>query len=374
MAQPRIIGAMILVSGLVSLKSFAWKSPSILESNSYRKELPKQFFRSEKVFIIEEPEPEAENHPATQAKTDGIRYTADISNEELRKLWKKNPEELGSISLGFTDAGRLINGIPFPEGKNWIVTNPSKSYGTEETIQYVTAAINEVAEKVENTPPIRISHLSTRNGGWLRPHLSHQSGRDIDLPIYRLPTSKTKKRRRGLFDVRRNWALVRALVIHGDIQLIILDRKLQKRLYNYAVSIGEDKAWLDSLFRAGRQSLIRHARNHRDHFHVRYFNPRAQELGRRIHPLLPGNKALTKMVKHRIRRGDTLSALARKYGTSIAEIKRVNRIKANYMRIGKILMVPQAASYASIPMPPEIVVPPRRLPPELQNNDPLDSA
>jgi LysM repeat protein len=373
MAQPRIVGAIILVSGLVSLNSFAWKSPSILESNSYRKELPNQFFSSENFFIIEEPEPEAENHPATLAKTDGIRYTADISDEELNKLWKKNPEKLGSISLGFTDAGKLINGIPFPEGKNWIVTDPSKSYGTEETIQYVTAAINEVAEKIENTPPICISHLSNRNGGWLRPHLSHQSGRDIDLPIYRLPANETKGKR-GLFDVHRNWALVRALVIHGDIQLILLDKKLLKQLYNHAVSIGEDKAWLDSLFRAGRQSLIRHARNHRDHFHVRYYNPRAQELGRRIHSLLPGNKSLVKMVKHRVRRGDTLGALARKYGTSIAEIRRVNRIKANYMRVGKTLMVPQAASYASIPMPPDIVVPPRRLPPELQKNDPLDSA
>jgi len=57
-------------------------------------------------------------------------------------------------------------------------------------------------------------------------------------------------------------------------------------LYAYALSIGEDKGWLDSVFHAGANSLIKHARRHRDHFHVRFFNGRAQELGRRVQPFM----------------------------------------------------------------------------------------
>ena len=32
--------------------------------------------------------------------------------------------------------------------------------------------------------PLRVNQLSAREGGWLRPHKSHQNGRDVDLGFY----------------------------------------------------------------------------------------------------------------------------------------------------------------------------------------------
>jgi len=43
---------------------------------------------------------------------------------------------------------------------------------------------------------------------------------------------------------------------------------------------------------------------------------------------------------HRVRRGETLSAIARKYGTSMAEIKKVNRIRGTRIYAGQALTIP----------------------------------
>ena len=84
-----------------------------------------------------------------------------------------------------------------------------------------------------------------------------------------------------------------------------MDKRIQARLYDYALAQGEDKAWLDKLFHAGPDSLVKHARRHRDHFHVRFFASRSQELGRRIQPLL-ARQPEQNVVIHRVVKGDTL--------------------------------------------------------------------
>ena len=43
---------------------------------------------------------------------------------------------------------------------------------------------------------------------------------------------------------------------------------------------------------------------------------------------------------HTVRAGDTLSGIARRYGTSVAKLKAVNNLKNNNLRIGARLMLP----------------------------------
>lgn len=52
-----------------------------------------------------------------------------------------------------------------------------------------------------------------------------------------------------------------------------------------------------------------------------------------------GGSASTR--KHRIRNGDTLGAIAERYKVSVAELKRVNRLKGHQIRAGRDLLVPQ---------------------------------
>jgi len=48
--------------------------------------------------------------------------------------------------------------------------------------------------------------------------------------------------------------------------------------------------------------------------------------------------------KHKVKRGDTLSRLARKYKTSIKAIKNANKMRNNNLLIGKLLIIPEPRS------------------------------
>ncbi|HLL84926.1 MAG TPA: penicillin-insensitive murein endopeptidase, partial [Longimicrobium sp.] len=273
------------------------------------------------------------------------------------------PEMLGSISIGFVDEGRIVNAEKFPAGDGWVVVTPEKTWATRETIDYVIAAIRQVKEWLPDAPPLRVNQISGREGGYLRPHKSHQNGRDVDLGFY-YPTAETvwARERERYIDPARNWALIKALAMRADVQFILVDKRIQKVIYEHALEAGEDKAWLDSLFHAGRASLVQHARRHRDHFHVRFFNPKAQELGRRVAPLL-AQRPEQNLLMHRVKKGDTLGAIALKYGSSVAAIQKANRMKGSFLRLAQVLKVPLRGPCTQCPIPPVVLVPNRRLPP-----------
>ncbi len=296
------------------------------------------------------------------AGTPEVQYTADLSDEELERRWKEEPASLGSVSVGFVHSGRMVNAVRFPDGPDWLVVSPEKAWTTEETVHYLTQVIRELRGRYPDAPLLRVNQISARDGGFIRPHKSHQNGRDVDLGFFYPGGNVVRARERERYiDPVMNWALIRALVTHADVQVILVDRRVQKVLYDHALKIGEDKAWLDSLFHAGERSILKHARGHRDHFHVRFFNPRAQELGRRIAPLL-ALQPEHNIAMYRVRSGDTLGAIAMRYNSTVTAIRNANRIRGTLLRIGQVLSVPLRGPCTRCPIPPPVVVPPRRVP------------
>lgn len=59
-------------------------------------------------------------------------------------------------------------------------------------------------------------------------------------------------------------------------------------------------------------------------------------------------------ISHRVRRGETLAQIADDYGTSVAELRRINRLRRAQLVAGQVLKVParSIASSASSPRPP----------------------
>jgi murein endopeptidase len=296
------------------------------------------------------------------AGTPEVQYTADLSDEELKRQWKEEPSALGSVSVGFVQSGRMINSVRFPDSPDWTVVSPEKAWTTSETVDYLTRVIRELRSRFPQAPLLRVNQISAKDGGYIRPHKSHQNGRDVDLGFY-YPNGNPGhvRARENYIDLTMNWALIRTLVTLTDVQVILVDRRVQKVLYDFALKSGEDKAWLDSLFHDGENSLIKHARGHRDHFHVRFFNPRAQELGRRLAPLL-AMQPEHNIAMHRVRSGDTLGAIAMRYSSSVTSIRTANRIRGTMLHIGQVLSVPLRGPCTQCPVPPPTVVPPRRLP------------
>ncbi len=270
-----------------------------------------------------------------------------------------------SLSIGSPDAGLLVNPVAMPEGPFWVIRNPVETYGTAETILYLQRAIEAVQLQFPDSPPLVVGDISRADGGRLNRHKSHQSGRDVDLGLFYRDGAAADFRpadARNL-DVARTWALVKALAAETDVEHVFLDRSIQRLLQAHARELGES-AWFDELTgRAGvgRDAILQHERRHRDHLHVRFYNPQAQECARRQHRDLVARGVLPPpVVRHRVRSGETLGTLSRRYGVSAASIRRANGMRSSFLRAGQSLAIPTRR------LPVEeapLLVPPRLLPP-----------
>jgi penicillin-insensitive murein endopeptidase len=295
---------------------------------------------------------------------------ADVSDAELEHRLVTKPASLGSMSIGKPSGGLLFNGAPMPPGDGWTVVSPGQSFGTQETIDYLEAAIRAVNAEFPNSQKLSIGDISARSGGYLSPHLSHQSGRDADVGYYYLDGGGWYRRATAQnLDATRTWALVRALVTRTDVEMLLIDRSIQSLLRTEAERLGEDSEWVDGLFK-GKGPLppiIRHAPGHATHLHARFFSPIAQETGRRAYAALVRHQLIRVgpvFAIHVARKGDTLAELAKRYGTTVRAIKQANGLKSNVIQAKKSYRIPEKGK-----APPSLVrgptaIPPRRLPPQ----------
>ena len=211
------------------------------------------------------------------------------SDADLARLVKESPTTLGSASLGIPIRGALWGGVELHESEG-IHREGDNPWGTERAVAAIERAVREVRRCHPDTPKLSIGDLSRRKGGWLRPHASHQMGLDADIGYYYstgpawYQTATTKN-----LDVARTWTLVRAFIEGGDVDAIFMDHGVQQILKSYAEKVGEEQPALDEVFEGNRakQSILRHAWGHATHFHVRFRDPSAEELGKKLAQLFP---------------------------------------------------------------------------------------
>lgn len=295
---------------------------------------------------------------------------AELSAAELRNRLERDPASLGPMSVGAPNGGALVNAIQLPEDPRWQRVSPGAAWGTQETIDYLSSAIGRVVEQYPDSLPLAIGHISDREGGPIRPHRSHQSGADVDVGYYYKPEAHKWYQRatKNNLDLPRTWALVRALITETDVRLILIDSSIQTWLREYAESVNEDPVWLDDIFGAKgskRPALIRHAPGHATHLHVRFYNPIAEETARRCYAdlvALGKVKVQPSFVSYTARKGDTLLALAKRFGTTVKAIKRANALRSNTILAKRVYKIPSSVTH-KISMSARQSVPPRRLPP-----------
>jgi hypothetical protein len=292
-----------------------------------------------------------------------------LGDAELRKQVETDPSVLGSLSVGSPGSGVLINAVPFPADPKWTLANADGNFATSETIEFVRRAIENVHALFPDTPPLTIGDISNPQGGQLHRHQSHQVGRDIDLGFYYKPGQGVwyTPGSAANLDLPRNWALVRSLLHLTDVNTILLDGRIQRVLYNYALSIGEDKDWLNHVFQFAngwKDAPVVHLPLHRTHYHVRFFNRASQELGRRAYPFLIELKKIPPpvfTVPHYVRPGETLGHLAMRYGSSVRAIQQTNGLRGIIIRAGQTLRIPLRG--AAAPPAAPLIIPARPLAP-----------
>jgi penicillin-insensitive murein endopeptidase len=235
---------------------------------------------------------------------------APLTDTDFSQALQQDLPGVGSISIGQSNRGSLYNGVRFPDGPLWQVMEPKYAYGTEETVQAIGHAITEVNRLFPNSPRLSIGHLSREHGGWLRPHRSHQSGRDVDLGFYYhggqrwyVPANETN------LDVARTWALISALLKTTEVDYLFVDKSLHALLRAEAERIGESAGLVREVFDgdARERPLLRHARGHATHLHVRFASPVATQ--------------------NALRAGKQLRASGRRSGALLGALKQRARVQ-----------------------------------------------
>lgn len=238
-----------------------------------------------------------------------------------------------SKSIGGPGSGSLVDGVQLA-GTDLVRVRDGRNWGTRETVDALARAAAAVEAAFPGSPPLLVGDISRREGGRLRGHRSHQSGRDADLGYYHRDGAHRwfKRATRRTLDVPRTWTLLASMLEGDGLEYAFVDWYLQKPLYEYARDVaGLSPAELDRVFqyprkRGVRAGIIRHFRGHRDHIHVRFRSPRAVAAGLaylRAHPELVEPVA----VHHRVRRGDTLGRIARRHNTTVKRLRRWNRLR-----------------------------------------------
>lgn len=188
-----------------------------------------------------------------------------------------------SESIGAVNDGRLEHSEVLPSHPAFDVRDPGRAHATHETVSWMLEAFDALHDGDPRAPRVRVHDLSLPHGGPIADHRSHQSGRDVDVAYYRRACRRSSvcyfhATRPQDLDVARQWRLFRVWLEAGVVDAIFVDYPLEEVLYEEARRQGATRDELERWFQYPRgpghpAGVIRHFRNHADHFHVRFRCP-----------------------------------------------------------------------------------------------------
>ncbi|PRQ08405.1 penicillin-insensitive murein endopeptidase [Enhygromyxa salina] len=179
-------------------------------------------------------------------------------------------------SIGTPQSGRLIAGVQVPPGEGYERRYPNSSWGTTFAVRHLVVTLDEFHRTSGYLGTLMLGSMSFRRGGKIGPHISHQSGRDIDirLPI-RAGVRASQPVKPESVDWAAAWELIAAFARSGAVKVIFLDYAAQRELLGEARRLGVSETRLAELFqfpggRHANRGLVRHSPGHEGHIHVRY--------------------------------------------------------------------------------------------------------
>lgn len=260
----------------------------------------------------------------------------------LSLVFFTEPLQAITAAIGQPYHGRLVNGIPFPtQFPGYQLREENKTRTTPEVIGAVLDAIDGVREKYPDTCDLYLGDFTIGEGGPASHHRSHQNGRDVDMGLY----AKGNRRLDSLhvmnesnLDAAKTWLLMEGLIRSQRVQYIFMDRSVQRIIYEYALSHGVDRAYLDQLFSNSKGSLVKHVPNHVDHMHVRFFTPWStlaahigeSETQKRTVIEMAQQAYLPKRVNYYVQGTESsIDSLAKSFGVTGGDLCRWNQIRGN---------------------------------------------
>jgi hypothetical protein len=178
-------------------------------------------------------------------------------------------------SIGKPQRGRIENSVQLPKSTLYDRGHPWVLWGSSHAVENVVVAIGAFRRDTGFEGKIVVGSMSRRGGRRLPPHVSHQSGRDVDIRLPLLPgLPSNDSPNPDEVDWYATWGLIKAFVDTGEASLIFLDIDLHRRVYEAARVLGVPKTELAEIlmwpfWKGGERPVVRHADGHDAHIHVR---------------------------------------------------------------------------------------------------------
>lgn len=174
--------------------------------------------------------------------------------------------QVGSIAVGATNGGRLVNGLQLPgSGPDWVTYDPirhtipnrgDRRWATDRLLAFLLYVLRDYRLANAGAPPLVIGDLSRPHGGPFGSdfgglgHVSHQNGLDVDVYYPRVD---------------------RALAPPGGVADV--DRVLAQDLVSRFVGAGAQHAFVGlRVGLGGPPGIVQAIEHHDDHVHVRIAN------------------------------------------------------------------------------------------------------
>ncbi len=179
-------------------------------------------------------------------------------------------------SVGRPTNGTLAYGVHLGDGPGYRLRFPKNAYGVEGVLKTLRSCAKRVRDSFPGTHDILIGDLSRPGGGRFPPHQSHQSGRDADVGYYlasNVQNATMHRMKPGDVDYAKTWALLKCHITTDRVSRVYMDRKIQIAMIEWlrkkkAIDDGQVQRIFE--VEGGDEALIRHAKEHDTHFHVRF--------------------------------------------------------------------------------------------------------
>lgn len=195
-------------------------------------------------------------------------------------------------SVGRPSSGSLVGGMNLDcdgddRGQGWVVSVDRNSlYGTPETIRNIYNSAKRYRAYFRDRGlkfvPLSIGDISKPSGGPLPPHVSHQSGRDVDIGII-LKSGNSSGRflhaNPSSMDLLRTWVMLKSFIDTSDVRYIFMHKSLADAIKTYVSKIyAKQRPLLRKYIAAfAPDGVIRPDYEHSSHVHVRFRCPKGDK-------------------------------------------------------------------------------------------------
>ena len=203
--------------------------------------------------------------PAQPSRATTVRATLTSADAPQLPPAMSVPQ-VGSIAVGPTNNGRLVNGLQLPQtGPDWVTYDPilhripnraERRWGTDRLLAFLLYVLRDYRLANAGAPPVVIGDLSRPLGGPFGSefgglgHASHQNGLDVDVYYPRLDRT-----------------------LQPPSAVAQVDRGLAQDLVNRFVGAGAQHAFVGlRVGLGGPAGIVQAIEHHDDHVHVRIAN------------------------------------------------------------------------------------------------------